>query len=389
MTPLNWCRFAPACLSLLLVLLVSPEDCLAQASLGAYQALPALPRGVASAAGVKLSDGRALIVGFDTVGHVFDPASGTFTETGPMNLAHPGARPALLPSGRVLLASGGLNPSDRRAEVYDPATNSWSLTGPVITARKWSGVLSDAAGRVYLLGGEGPGGVLASVERYTEAAGQFTAAGSLTVPHARAVSLVLANGRFLLAGGATTANVLTTSADVYNPATSAATPTGGMAFAHAGGAGVRLLDGRVLITGGTAFVAGGSLRVTTEAELYNPTTGGFTGALPMAVSRTGHTMLVLPSGKVLVTGGLDDWNQCTFISEAYDPSLALPYFFNGPRQPAKFCSHAQVALDDGTALFAGGSGEQLPSGVFEAGSQVMRFNPWLVFADGMGESIAP
>lgn len=381
---------ALACLLLSLCAAFLAPAAVAQPSVGAYQALPPMSRVASSASAVKLPDGRALVVGFDTYGHVFDPATGTFTETGPLAVAHPGAKLALLPNGKVLLASGASNLADRRAELYDPATNTWSLTGEVATGRRWAAVLTAADGRVYLLGGEGVGGtVLSSVERYTPATGQFTPAGSLTVPRSRTAGVVLADGRFLIPGGVTTGTALVSTAETYNPATGTATATGDMGFAHAGGAAVRLADGRVLISGGTAVVSGASLRVTTEAEVYNPDTGTFAATLPMAISRLGHSLTLLPEGRVLVTGGIDDWNVCTEFSEVYEPGLIQPFFRDGPRQPAKFCHHAAVTLTDGTTLYAGGTGVPIPSGGFESSDLAMRFDPRVIFADGMGEPIAP
>ena len=377
---------ALACLLLAVYTILLPAIAVAQPSVGVYQALPPMSRVASSASAVKLLDGRALVVGFDQYGHVFDPATGTFTETGLMAVAHPGAKLALLPNGKVLIASGASNLTDRRAELYDPSTNTWTLTGEVATGRRFAAVLTAADGRVYLLGGEGVGGVaLSSVERYTPATGAFTPAGSLTVPRARAAAVVLADGRFLIPGGMTTGNALVSTAETYNPTTATAAATGSMGFAHASGAAVRLPDGRVLISGGTAHIGGSSFRVTPEAEIYSPGISTFSGIWPMSISRQGHTLTLLPSGKVLVTGGIDDHNVCTQLSEVYDPGLTPPQFYDGPRQPDKYCHHAAVTLDEGTTLFAGGTGVPIPSGGFESSALAMRFDPRVIFADGMGE----
>ena len=94
----------------------------------------------------KLKDGRELIAGgcihtelpksknrFLATAQLLDPATGKWTETGPMNVARDGHMAALLPSGKVLVAGG----SDAAghpltsAELYDPATGKWALTSPM------------------------------------------------------------------------------------------------------------------------------------------------------------------------------------------------------------------------------------------------------------------
>jgi hypothetical protein len=378
-----------ACAAILALLL--PMAILAQPSTaGGFLPASPLSRGAPSAHGVKLPSGKALIVGADNVAHVFDPISGTFQETGPLVMAHAYATPALLPDGRVLLASGGADIADRRAEIYDPATNAWTLTGSTTIGRRWPAVLTASNGTVYLLGGETPGGMVATVERYNPATGSFAAAGTMAMPRARMGSVVLANGRFLLLGGVTTASILVKTAEVFDPATHLPVTVGNMSFVRSSPSAVRLLDGRVLVTGGLTAVAS-SVRVAAEAELFNPATNAFSPIAPMAETRIGHTAMLLPSGKVLVAGGYTDFGACIDRSEVFDPQEPNPGFVfrDGPRMPAAFCYHALVAFDDGTAVLAGGSGRWVPPGVYEPSELAVRFNPYLVFADGMGETMDP
>jgi large repetitive protein len=58
-----------------------------------------------------------------------------------------------------------------------------------------------------------------------------------------------------------------------------------------------LPSGKVLVTGGTAT---GPIAA---AELFNPTTGTWSATGSMARARRQHTATLLPSGKVLVAGG--------------------------------------------------------------------------------------
>jgi hypothetical protein len=81
---------------------------------------------------------------------------------------------------------------------------------------------------------------------------------------------------------------------------------------------VVLVSGKVLVSGGL----GASNIVLGGAELYDPATGTWSSARSLSVPRFGHTATLLPSGKVLVTGGCTS-NSCstdTAVSELYDPS---------------------------------------------------------------------
>jgi len=65
-----------------------------------------------------------------------------------------------------------------------------------------------------------------------------------------------------------------------------------------------LQDGRVLVTGGGVYDAGGRLTLgVTTCSIYDPTSGTFSAASPMATGRIAHTCTLLPDGRVLVTGG--------------------------------------------------------------------------------------
>jgi len=90
-----------------------------------------------------LNSGKVLVVGGAvTAGtaELFDPVTETWSPTG--SLSVPGWEPStltLLPDGRVLAAAGccGSNGRDNKvAETYDPATGTWSQTGDMNIARE-------------------------------------------------------------------------------------------------------------------------------------------------------------------------------------------------------------------------------------------------------------
>ena len=111
-----------------------------------------------------------------------------------------------------------------------------------------------------------------------------------------------------------------------------------------------LPSGKVLITGG--MEANG--RYDASAELYNPRTGSFTTIASMATARAGHTATLLPNGKVLIAGGDDGSGNHLASAELYDPatgSFRRTGDMPGPRNGA-----AAVLLKNGKVLLIGGDG---------------------------------
>ena len=65
-----------------------------------------------------------------------------------------------------------------------------------------------------------------------------------------------------------------------------------------------LPSGKVLVTGGF------NENSLASAEVYDPVTGTWSPTASMTTVRQGHTATLLPSGKVLVTGGRE-WTACS------------------------------------------------------------------------------
>ncbi|MFP5376552.1 MAG: hypothetical protein ACLGIO_07210, partial [Acidimicrobiia bacterium] len=63
---------------------------------------------------------------------VYDPATGTSTPTGPLNVPRARQGAALLGDGRVLVAAGFLG--GRSSEVFDPAAGTWTRAGDMLLA---------------------------------------------------------------------------------------------------------------------------------------------------------------------------------------------------------------------------------------------------------------
>jgi choice-of-anchor C domain-containing protein len=135
----------------------------------------------------------------------------------------------------------------------------------------------------------------------------------------------LADGRVLVAGGIRGSAL--DSAELFNPATGTWSPAGPLATARFNHTATRLADGRVLVAGGNDRVA-----PLTSAEIFNPATETWSPAGPLATGRDEHTATPLADGRVLVTGGIIPTGLLSLASaEVYDP---LNFLSNGSFESA-------------------------------------------------------
>jgi len=188
---------------------------------------------------VRLADGRVLVAGGDSPGalasaELYDPRTGTFSPTGSMSSPRGYNTATLLPDGRVL-AAGGRDGSDSgnsalSAELYDPATGTFSPTGPLTNghARHTATLLAD--GRVLIAAGDAAGFVqTTSAELYDPATGTFSTTGSMTTARVLHAATLLDDGRVLITGGYGDSMLddgVLASAELYDPATGTFGPAG-------------------------------------------------------------------------------------------------------------------------------------------------------------------
>ncbi|MFP2904849.1 kelch repeat-containing protein [Pyxidicoccus sp. 3LFB2] len=88
---------------------------------------------------------------------VYDPATGTWSNTRPLSQVRHQHTAALLPDGRVLIAGGrNASASLATAELYDPPSGTWALTHPLAEARRGHTMTQLLDGQVLVVGGESP-----------------------------------------------------------------------------------------------------------------------------------------------------------------------------------------------------------------------------------------
>jgi hypothetical protein len=224
-----------------------------------FVAGPTLLEPLADPLVVLLRDGRILVAGgFSNhasvaSAEILDPALTAFQATGSMSTPRSSHGGALLADGRVIVIGGNTRGDTgtvlASAEIYDPVTGSWSETGSMSVPRHKLAVVALADARVLALGGSNEQDALGqyrSAEIWNRASNTFAPTGDMSAPRYKISGAVvrLDDGRVLVAGGSR-------RAELYDPSTETFRPVAGdvdVGFNFAAAA--QLPDGSVLVSGG-------------------------------------------------------------------------------------------------------------------------------------------
>ena len=236
---------------------------------------------------------------------LYDSATGVFSGTGNMTANRGDHTATLLANDKVLIAGGAdQDPNGTglaSAELYDPSTGTFTQTGNMDVGRFLHTATLLQNGRVLIVGGAltSASEPVATAEIYDPATGIFTMTGAMAIAREQHTASLLTDGRVLVVGGTTSTGTgdlqPTATAEVYDPSTGSFSVTGSMAEA-------RTLHTATLLPSGKVLVAGGGDENST-AEVYDPATGSFGITGGMAIGRSGHTATLLSNGSVLVVGG--------------------------------------------------------------------------------------
>ena len=171
---------------------------------------------------------------------------------------------------------------------------------------------------IYLVGGNGEGGKLSSVELYDPQAASWTQLAGMTGPRSMHGCVAL-NGKLYAGGGygATGHQQLNTAAtsssvEVYNPQTDGWQALAKMTTKRCE-LGLAAIDGKIYAIGGWS---GGS--TVDSVEAYDPQLGSWAPVASMSAKRRLHASVVL-DGKIYTMGGRGVGAGALDTVEVYDP----------------------------------------------------------------------
>lgn len=222
----------------------------------------------------------------------------------------------------------------------------WSATGPVVEVHQDRAATLLSDGRVLVSGGSTAGNPVTSAEIYTPSTNTWAPAAPMSSPRSRHSSTLLPDGRVLVVGG-----LLVDTVEIYDPQADEWQPGPTMQSIRSDHEATRLNDGRVLITGGMYFI--NAIGVSHFSSiLFDPETEQWLEGPDMNAARRFHTSTLLPSGKVLVTGG---WSSVSTYSNAQLYNPLSNQWESVPDMAAARNGHSADLLPDGRVLVAGGT----------------------------------
>ncbi|HEX5015295.1 MAG TPA: kelch repeat-containing protein [Candidatus Limnocylindrales bacterium] len=268
----------------------------------------------------------------------------------PLSEARTGHSATRLRDGRVLIVGGYCYTDEgltlrQTAEVWDPATGEWTAAGTLTVPRSGHTAVLLNDGRVLIAGGTGPDGPdtkpIESLEVWDPVSSTFEQAGTTRDQRFGDGAALLPDGRVLLVGD--------TGAQLWDPSTMKVVAAGTLREPRYFSTVTSLLDGRVAVIGGL-WGSDADMLMRSSIETWNPATGSFRVAGWMNDPRTRATATVLPDGRVLIVGG----SEVDFSAEVWDPSTGLASR-TGPSRRI-YNGATATLLDDGRVLFTAGVG---------------------------------
>ena len=316
-----------------------------------------------------LPSGKVLSFGHAGVPQVWDPATGVFTPIPSPALLFCAGH-SFLPDGRLLVAGGHITNNHGIRDITIFGTGStWSSSTPMQRGRWYPTNTTMAHGEVVITAGKDEGALQVTVpEVWTPSGIRRLTTASLVLPYYPRTFLA-PNGKLYYAGETQTTRYL----DIAGSGSWSTGPRR-LYGARDYGAAVMYDEGRIL------YVGGGHTTNTAEIVDLRQASPVWKWTGSMAYPRRHHNAVILPTGDVLVVGGLsgtgfDDLSTAVHPAEIWSPStgqwstLASNIINRGYHTSA-------ILLPDGRVLLSGsGDGAGAPS---ERNAEI--FSPPYLFA---------
>ncbi|CAF0955841.1 unnamed protein product [Adineta steineri] len=219
---------------------------------------------------------------------------------------------------KVLVAGGDTTSGVQTAEVYNIVNNTWTLAANNMLSSHYAHTATLLRnGQILIAGGlNSSGKIISAAELYIPTSNSFINTTNMNIARYYFTNTLLSDGStVLVTGGGNASNYPVSTAELYI--------NGTWILISSSMTQVRAFHAAVLLNDGTVLVVGGGTGVNyaySTAEIYNTTTRKFTAVGSMQYRRGAFTLTLLPSGKVLATGGAD-WTSGTYplVCELYDP----------------------------------------------------------------------
>jgi hypothetical protein len=253
---------------------------------------------------------------------LMDPVSKAWTATGSMNLPRANHTAMLLPNGLVLVA-GGITPwgvAISSAEIFYPDTQRWVPTSSMVSARQLHTATLMPDGNVLVTGGAVPGSYSGTAEIFIASTSYWIAGGNLAQSRSQHTATLLKSGNVLLAGGINASGPMN-SAEIYNYTSRTSAATGNnLSSARYAHTAVQLRDGNVLVIGGSNGADSLKSSDLFDGTAWAPVLDGAGDPLELGFNRANHRAVLLPNGKVLLTGG-EMRGTAQAYAESFDPDF--------------------------------------------------------------------
>lgn len=279
--------------------------------------------------------------------------TGPWSTTAPMQQERASTPPVALDSGLVLVAGGHVNGSPyftTTSELYNPFTNTWQSTGGTTGHRARGVAVKLASGKVLMAGGNNGYGMVSSAEVYDPDTGTWSGTGGMSMVRWEHRATLLQSGKVLVTGGEVIRrheygydiHEGARSAELYDPSTGGWSSGGNIGHDTKVSAPVLLYSGEVLL------VSGG----TQQVDLYSPSTNSWRTVASIPTYRSSYdapfTATRLYSGSVLVVGG-----STVNLYDPYNDQWTTAAPMNHPR-----LGHTATLLYSGNVLVTGGGTSQ-------------------------------